>query len=187
MAGEGAETVEERLTMGGGGTLTLRRDGLNVRMEAERPADGRGLYKVWLHGEQGGKFLLGTLAPEGGKLRLGRTLSVSALERAGCWPAFRAEAPLAFAFDSRPNRGWYCEQHPDRLVRDPVLKAALTGPMLCRREDRGFSLALPFRSDRPLRLCALFCLARIERREGRFHLVWEFDGDGEPKVPHQTG
>lgn len=183
MAEEGAETVEERLTMGGGGTLTLRQNGLNVHIEAERPADGRGLYKVWLHGERGGKLLLGTLAPEGGRLLLRRTLSVDALEQAGCWPSFRAEAPLAFAFDDPPDRGWYCEQHPDRLVRDPVLKAALTGPILCRREERGFSLSLPFRTDRPLRLCALVCLARIERREGQLRLVWDFDSRGEPKIP----
>lgn len=178
--------MEERLTMGGGGTLTLRQDGLNVRMEAERTADGRGLYKVWLHGERGGKLLLGTLAPEGGRLRLRRTLSVDALEQAGCWPSFRVEAPLAFAFDCPPDRGWYCEQHPDRLVRDPVLKAVLTGPILCRRGERGFSLSLPFRTDRPLRLCALFCLARIERLEGRFRLVWDFDSQGDPKIPRRA-
>lgn len=183
MAGEGAETVEEQLKMGGGGSLILRQDGLNVHLEAERPADGRGLYKVWLHGERGGKLLLGTLAPEGGKLRLRRTLSVNALERAGCWPRFRAEAPLAFAFDSQPAQGWYCEQRPERLVRDPVLKAALAGPILCRREEQGFSLSVPFRTDRPLPLCALFCLARVERREGRPHIVWNFNARGDPQIP----
>lgn len=177
--------MEERLAMGGGGTLTLRQDGLNVRMEAQRPADGRGLYKVWLHGERGGKLLLGTLAPEGGKLRLCRTLSVDALERAGCWPRFRAEAPLAFAFDGQPAQGWYCEQRPGRLVRDPVLKAALTSPILCCRGEQGFSLSVPLRTDRPLPLCTLFCLARTERREGRLYLVWDFDAQGNPKIPHK--
>ena len=83
MAGEGARRLEERLNMRGGGTLTLHQDGPRVHMEAERPSDGLGLYKVWLHGNHGGKFLLGTLVPERGQLRLGRTLSVSTLEQAG--------------------------------------------------------------------------------------------------------
>ena len=177
--------VEERLTMRGGGSLTLRQDGPRVHMEAERPADGKGLYKVWLHGEQGGKLLLGTLAPEDGVLRLRRTLSVGALEQAGCWPRFRAEAPLAFPFSGQPAGRWYCEQHPERLVSDPVLRKQLTGAMLCRREAEGFSLAAPFRTDRPVCLTALFCLARTECRESQLHLVWDFDLAGNPKIPHK--
>ena len=64
------------MEMVGGGTLLLRQEGPRVRLEAERPSDGRGLYKVWLHGDRGGKLLLGTLVPEGDRLRLSRTLSV---------------------------------------------------------------------------------------------------------------
>lgn len=172
--------MEERFPMKGGGTLTLRQEGLRVHMEAERPEDGKGLYKVWLHGDQGGRLLLGTLAPEQGKLVLRRSLSVGALERAGCWPQFRAEAPLAFSFGGA--RGWYCEQHPERLLADPVLRAQIPGPMLCLRQGEGFSLSAPFRSDRPFPLPALFCLARTERREGRLYLVWPFDREGRPLV-----
>ena len=177
--------MEERLNMGGGGVLTLRQEGPQVHMKAERPADGKGLYKVWLHGDQGGQLLLGTLVPENGTLRLGRTLSVGTLERAGCWPRFRAEAVLAFAFGAPSGGRWYCEQHPDRLVADPVLRARLRGAMLCRRGEEGFSLSAPFRTDRPVSLAALFCLARVERREGQLHMVWEFDSEGNPKVPHK--
>lgn len=170
--------------MGGGGVLRLRREGPRVHMEAERPADGKGLYKVWLHGDQGGKLLLGTLAPENGRLALHRVLSVGELERAGCWPHFRAEAPLAFPFSRQDN--WYCEQHPERLLADPVLRERPTGPMLCRREEAGFSLSAPFRPDQPVALSALFCLARVERREGRPHLIWSFDRSGQPKIPHKS-
>lgn len=172
--------MEERLSMEGGGALTLRQDGPRVRLEAERPADGRGLYKVWLRGDQGGRLLLGTMVPEGGVLRLSRTLSISALERAGCWPQFRAEAPLTFSFNGAGS--WYCEQHPERLLADPVLRAQVRGPMLCLREGEGFSLSAPFRSDRPFPLPGLFCLARTERREGRLYLVWPFDREGRPLV-----
>lgn len=186
MAGEGENLLEERLTMRGGGTLILRQEGQRVHMTAERPADGRGLYKVWLHGNHGGKLLLGTLVPEGGRLTLRRTLTVGALERAGCWPQFQAAAPLAFAFDSQKGGGWYCEPHPDRLLCDPVLKCQASSPMLCRREGEGFSLAAPFRTDIPVPLSALVCLASVERQEGRWHLVWRFDADGNPKIPHKT-
>lgn len=171
------------MQMGGGGVLTLRQEGPRVHLDAQRPADGRGLYKVWLHGEQGGKLLLGTLAPEGGRLRLCRTLSVGELERAGCWPRFRAEAPLAFAFGGQP--GWYCEGCPGRLVADSVLKERLQGSMLCRRGPDGFSLADPFRVDRPVRLAPLICLSRVERWNGQAHLVWDFDREGRPKIPHK--
>lgn len=171
--------------MRGGGTLTLRQEGPRVHMEAERPADGRGLYKAWLHGDQGGKLLLGTLAPEQDRLLLRRTLSVGALERAGCWPRFWAEAPLAFSFSGGERGGWYCEQAPERLVADRVLKGQLRGSMLCRREEEGFSLAAPFRTDCPVPLSALFCLAGLERWNGQSYLVWRFDGKGQPKIPHK--
>lgn len=177
--------MEQRMEMRGGGSLTLRRDGPRVRLEAERPADGRGLYKVWLHGDRGGKFLLGTLAPEGERLVLRRSLSVGELERAGCWPQFWVEAPLAFPFrSSGPGReGWYCEQHPERLLADPVLKGQIKGPMLCKKGEEGFQLAAPFRPDRPAVLTALLCLARVERWDGTAHLVWSFDGAGRPEIP----
>lgn len=173
--------------MRGGGVLRLRQEGPRVYMEAERPEDGQGLYKVWLHGDQGGKLLLGTLVPEGDCLRLRRTLSVSALERAGCWPQFRPAAALAFSFQDQERGGWYCERQPGRLVADPVLRAQLNGPMLCRRSGEGFSLAAPFRTDGPVPLTALFCLARMERWNGRPHLVWRFDPEGVPQLPGQGG
>lgn len=177
--------MEEQLTMRGGGTLTLRQDGPRVELSAERPADGLGLYKVWLHGEQGGKLLLGTLVPEGDSLRLRRTLSVGALERAGCWPRFWAEAPLAFSFAGQDGGKWYCEQHPERMVTDPVLLRQLKGSMLCRKSGEGFQLAAPFRTDRPVMLSALFCLAQVQRWDGRLHLVWNFDPEGRPVLPHK--
>ena len=73
------------LDMSGGGTLSVREDGLRVYLEARREADGLGLYKVWLTGRGSGRFLLGTLAPEGEGLRLRRNLSRTQLEMADCW------------------------------------------------------------------------------------------------------
>jgi len=176
--------MDGRLELEGGGALTWRRDGPRVRLEAERPLDNRGLYKVWLRGRDGGKLLLGTLAPERDALRLRRTLSVDELVRRGVWPPERAEAPLAFPFQS--SQRWVREPDPARLLPDPVLRAQVRGPMLCRRGERGFSLACPLRTDCPVPLESLFCLARAERLEGRTYLVWEFDGKGVPKLPHKV-
>lgn len=168
--------MDWKLDMAGGGTLRLRQEGGRVRVQAVRPWDGRGLYKVWLSGGAGGRMLLGTLAPEGDCLRLERNMSLDTLERAGCWPPTGAEAPLAFPFSG--SERWYCEQHPERLIQDPVARGAVKGPMLCQRGDAGFCLAAPFRTDSPMPLSALFCLARIEQVEGRPHLVWRFNREG---------
>ena len=179
----GAEAVEQRLEMEGGGSLTVEPEGVRVRLTARRPADGRGLYKVWLHGERGGKFLLGTLAPEGEQLELRRALPVGELERAGCWPRFRARAVLAFPFGESGERGWYCEAHPERLLADPVLRGQTGGPMLCRRGEGGFSLAAPFRTNCPAVLEGALLLARAERWSSGLYLIWDFDAQGRPVLP----
>jgi len=175
--------MEQRLDMRGGGTLILQQDGPRVRLTAERRQDERGLYKVWLTGRSGGRFLLGTLIPEGNMLRLKRTLSQGELERAGCWPPAGAEAPLAFPFSTEER--WYCEQHPERFTSDPIIRRRMTGPMLCRKERGGVRLAAPFRTDGPVALEILFCLAKPETLEGKTYLVWTFDREGKPKIPHK--
>lgn len=172
--------MERRLEMAGGGTLTLNREGAYVRLEAQRAADGRGLYKVWLLGGQGRRILAGTLAPEDGKLRLLRRLSVGQLEQEGCWPVEGAEAVLAFSFEQKG--AWYCESRPGQMVEDDLLRQLLRRPMLCRKTGEGFQLAAPFSTQRPVVLSTLLCLARVTRVEGKPHLVWSFDRAGRPRV-----
>ena len=179
--------MEGSMEMRGGGTLTFRQEGPRVRLQVRREADGRGLYKAWLRGDGGGTCLLGTLIPEGGELQLCRTLSVEELERAGCWPHFRGEAQLAFHFDEGRAGGWRREPEPGRLLRDPVLRREIRGPMWYREEREGFSLAARFRTDRPVPLAVLFCLARVEQWEGQRYLVWEFDWEGWPRLPRDGG
>lgn len=177
--------MEQKLDMVGGGWLTMRWDERRVAMEARRPADGRGLYKVWLHGRQGSEMLLGTLVPEGNVLRLSRTLLRSELEQAGCWPPERAEARLTFSFSQ--GTGWYREPHPERFVREAYLRRQLNGAMLCRREGEGVCLAAPFRTDAPMLMPSLFCLVRIEALDGKHHLLWRFDRNGYPRTLYPTG
>ena len=164
--------------------MTLWEEGALVRVEAVRPNDGRGLYKVWLHG-QGGRLLLGTLAPEGDGLRLRRRLWRSELERSGCWPVTGGETVLVFAFE---RDSWKREEHPERLLRDGVLQETVRGrPTLLRRREGGFCLAAHFDPVRPFPLVPLFCLAKIQRVEGKSCAVFYFDREGNPTVPHNGG
>jgi len=174
--------MEQRLAMAGGGSLSWRQEGSRVLLQAERPADGKGLYKVWLC--RGGKdcFLLGTLMPEGGSLRLLRSVPRQELERAGCWPPEEARAAMVFAF--RTDEGWHREDRPGNRFRDPVLGSSLSGPMLCRTGPEGFWLAAPYRADAPVPIPPLVCLARVGMVEGRPHWIWQFDPSGQPVLPH---
>lgn len=175
---------EQTLALNGGGRLYVRQEGMLVCMEAARPNDGRGLYKVWIRGATG-RLLIGTLAPEGGGLRLRRRLSRTELERSGCWPVTGGEVILTFAFDrSRPS-SWTRTDHPERLVHDEVLARSVRGhTMLLRRNANGFCLAARFDPDHPFPVTPLFCLTRVERLDGVYHLLFEFDVHGNPILPH---
>ena len=181
--------MEQKWDMAGGGTLTSREEGGNVRLEAVRPLDERGLYKVWLRGGQNGRCLLGTMAPEGGALRLCRTLSRQELNARGCWPLSGGESVLAFSFGGEPSRSGWESCEPGRVpLADALLRECLQRigrALLCRRE-KGFLLALPFDPARPLVLAPLVCLGRVERINGGLFLVWSFGENGVPLPPHRT-
>jgi len=161
----------------GGGTLTLWEDGELVHLQVCRPDDRRGLYKVWVHGRQG-RLLLGTLVPEGGALRLYRRLTRNQLERDRCWPVTGGETVLAFSFG---QDSWVREEHPERLVKDLVLRQVLKGQaMLLRRQESGFRLSASFDTARPFPLTPLFCLSKVKGG----YVIFFFDREGNPVVPH---
>ncbi len=177
--------MERRFSLAGGtGWLTVAETGDRVVCAAQLPADGRGLYKCWLSGSEG-KALVGTFVPEGGVLKLNRTLPVAQLKSCGAWPPTEAEAVMAFSFtEKKPSipEGWRCEPNPARLMGEPLLaQAAGERSALCRREEGGFSLAYPFDSEKPFPLTPLFCFARLERLEGRDYLVFPFRPGGCPR------
>ncbi|MBR2935289.1 MAG: hypothetical protein IKB79_06900 [Oscillospiraceae bacterium] len=167
----------QEMQLTGGGTLTLWEDGELVHLQVCRPDDRRGLYKVWVHGRQG-RLLLGTLVPEGGALRLYRRLTRNQLERDCCWPVTGGETVLAFSFG---QDSWVREEHPERLVKDVVLRQALKGTaMLLRRVEGGFRLSASFDTAHPFPITPLFCLSKVEG--GR--VIFSFDREGNPVVPH---
>ncbi len=178
--------MEEFFELEGGGRLAVREDGAQVRFSAQRRTDGAGLYKVWVRGA-GGEMLLGTLAPEGPRLRLERAMSRDSLERAGCWPVTGGRTVLAFSFapQGKAERpGWRWEQRPGRRLRDPVLRECADGwgPMLVREDGQGFWLAAPLDVSRPFPMAALFCLGHVVRVDGQTHVAFRFDSRGEPSA-----
>ncbi|MCD8375788.1 MAG: hypothetical protein LUD69_02475, partial [Oscillospiraceae bacterium] len=130
-------------------------------------------YKAYLVGP-GRRSLLGTLAPEGGRLALSRTLSVDALQRQGLWPVRQVDEEMVYAFQDAP---------PD--WQDPVLRqcARRLPRHTLLRQGEGFVLAFPFDPARPFPIPALFCFAQM--REGR--LVFSFLSGGIPHIPRKTG
>ena len=80
------------------GRLELNWDDLWMNAKAVSPLRGEGLCKLWLVGEKR-KFLLGTMIPERGSLRLSRRLSLGELRQAGVWPVREVESMLVWELD----------------------------------------------------------------------------------------
>ena len=171
------------LELDAGGRLRFWEDAGRVFFRCERAADGEGIYKVWIRGD-GGEMLLGTLAPEGEKLVLGRAIWQMELRRSGCWPVRGGRCCLAVPFGNRAGDGWYWEEDPSRYVDQETAALGEWQRMLvCKRGKGGVQLAIPWHRDKPIPLSALFCLAWTERIWGELCLVWKFDEQGRPCMP----
>ncbi|MEG2096579.1 MAG: hypothetical protein RRY65_00275 [Pseudoflavonifractor sp.] len=178
--------MEKDFALGqGGGRLSLREEGSRVRFTADLPDDGRGLYKVYLLGD-GGRLLLGTLVPEGGRLGLVRSVSTEELRRQRMWPAAGGEVLLVFPFGPEPGSQqplWVREDAPARLLGDRLLSACaegLCGAMILRTGE-GFSLALPYDPTRAFPMTPLFCFAQIQTMGGGQYAVFHFNPRGCPR------
>ena len=90
------------------------------------------------------------------------------------------EICLTYAF-ARPQ--WSPEPQPERVCREEYLKVSLRRRQgfLSRSGPEEVELAYPFRTDCPLPLTPLFCLARVEGVNGRRCIVWRFDRTGWPR------
>lgn len=165
--------------------LTVREDGLRAVLTASRPDDGRGLHKAWLFGPNG-RFLLGTMAPEGTQLVIRRTISVAELKRYGVWPPDGAETELAFSFSDSLPPGWRAAEGVADHLEDRALAGlvrGLTGGLIYT--DRGgFFLAAPYSPTRPFPLSPLFCFAVLEELGQSCYAIFCFDRDGRPCFSH---
>ena len=187
--GKGGGGMERFSLDGGRGWLTVREENGRVRMEGQLPDDRRGLYKGWLLGSRG-RALAGTFVPEGGVLKLRRTLSLDELRRQGAWPPTGGLAELAFAAGAPPRgnpappAGWRWEPHPAGRMGEPLLARAVgERRVLYRPEDGGFSLACPFDPAKPFPLTPLFCFASVRRLGDRWYAVFPFRPGGCPRPP----
>ena len=153
----------------------ITEQGPRIVVEVWRREDGEGLYKAWLTG-RGGRMMLGTLIPEGGRLFLRRTLSVDSLKRQGVWPAIGVEEQLVCSFRAEiVGEKW----------EDTVLKrSARTMPRhSVSRQGDGFSLRFPFNPRAPFPITPLFCFARLVEGE----LVFSFYKGGWPYIFRHAG
>lgn len=171
----------------GQGKLTCRQTGDRAELAMELPNPGRGLYRGYALGK-GGRVDLGTLLPEGGCLRLCRTLSLEQLRRQGCWPVTGGRAELTYAFSGHQEsdlpKGWKKVTHPEqRFPQDALLAQAAgeAGPCaLFQREDGVFCLAYPWAPRRPFPLVPAFCLAQVKAFGGQRYVVFHFTQAGRP-------
>lgn len=164
--------------------LSVRQEGPRVVLTAEGPDDAQGLYKAYLTGP-GGRYLLGTMIPEGGTLVARRTLSVDELRRHGVWPVGEARAELYYAFPSEePPPGWSWSDRAGDFFQETSLSQAVTrlGRVLCRQEGERFTLAYPYDSDKEFPLPQLFCVSRLKTLGQRLFLLFSFESGGWPVV-----
>ncbi|MCD7838951.1 MAG: hypothetical protein LUG65_08595, partial [Clostridiales bacterium] len=65
------------------GHIRCKDEGCYMTFSVDTPLLGDGVKKVWLFSDSGGRLLLGTLVPEGQRLRLRRRISHSDLRCRG--------------------------------------------------------------------------------------------------------
>ncbi len=148
----------------------VKEQGPRAVVEVWRKDDGEGLYKAYLTGPAG-RYLLGTLMPEGGRLFLRRTLSIDSLRRQGVWPVRQVAEELVCSFR---------EQTPAMEWEDEVLRrcARRLPRHTVRREGEDVFLSFPFDPRAPFPLVPVFCFARVEN--GR--LIFSFHPGGVPYI-----
>ena len=168
------------LELEGGGNLQVWEEGERVFLRCERPLDRSGLFKVWVRGD-GGEQLLGTLAPEGERLLLCRTLLRREMQWEGCWPVRGGCCNMVYTFPEVEN--WYWEADPRRLVAPEVVRAGEWRGMLCSKGKNGIQLAIPFQCGAAIPLTGLICLAQFRKVRGKECLVWYFNEKGQPVLP----
>lgn len=163
-----------------GGEITLEADGVRTEIRASMEDPGDGLYRAVLIGGEG-ELPLGVMEPSEGRLRLCRRLYSRDVGSLG--KLLRGETRCSFLF--RDGKRWHETGCPAQLFHTAFLRQRLgaAGRAWWRREEGRLFLAIPLEGGRPFPLEAMFCLARVERVEGRRCAVYAFDG-GEKPLPH---
>lgn len=162
------------------GEITLEERGSQVVVRAAMATPGDGLlYRAALLGERG-ELPLGVMEPQGGQLVLCRRLYRRDVAALG--PLLHGEARQSFAFAG--PRLWRRTTRPGALFQSQWLRERLTdcAAALWRRDGERLYVALPYDPAQPFPLETLFCLAQLERIDGKPWVVYSFDRAEQPVV-----
>jgi hypothetical protein len=148
--------MEQRLLLLEGGVqrgeLLCRDEGCYMLCCVDVPMWESGVKKVWLCSQEGGRVLLGTLVPEGGRFRLRRRLSHSTLRCCGI-----SRPDCARINPESSSDGW--RSLSSLTVRDAALAKQLheCSQGLWRRQGDTLLLRFPWRQGEKVPLMGLFC------------------------------
>lgn len=167
------------------GHLTANSQGLRTVFRADCPAWGEGIKKVWLKGSQG-SLLLGTLVPEGNRLRLERTISNAMLREKGLERCKWSEINMEGGQTPSPaaaTSGWAPVQTLSLPNMDPILAEAVRNMKngLWRRESEGVCICCPWQIGQRMPCMPIFCFASYSTRRGGM-LTWFLDEHGNPMM-----
>lgn len=149
--------------------------GSQVIIEVWRENNDAGLFKAYIRGPAG-RFQLGTLLPESGKLYLRRAVSMDSLKRQGIWPIRKIEEEKVYSFSElSENIEW-----EDEILR----RCALHLPQYTvNRKGEIISYTFRFEPHAAFPFVPAFCFARVEN--GR--LIFSFYKDGTPYIFQRKG
>ena len=170
-----------QIAISSGGVMRYWEEGEKVFFRVEFPGGVGAQYKIWLVGKGGNEMLLGTAGFQGEGLRLFRTVSRIQLQYSGCWPVQEVRV-RKIPVQMNGVGEWYCEEYPEKLVFKSINGSMKLGAMLCRKDVRGFELAIPFCDHKPIALNSFFCFANLKILNGKKYLIWRFDPEGRPKI-----
>ncbi|MCD8147066.1 MAG: hypothetical protein LUD84_07320 [Clostridiales bacterium] len=136
------------------GHILCKNEGCYMTFLADTPLLGGGVKKVWLFSDSGEKLLLGTLVPEGQRLRLRRRVSHSDLRFRGM------AAPTSGQINPQEDApGW--SGFATLPTQDAELAAALTGLQGgWRQGEDGVELRFPWQVGQAVPVVSRFCLGQ---------------------------
>ncbi len=148
----------------------ITEQGTRALVEVWRENDGAGLYKAYIAGNSG-RFLLGTLMPENGRLYLKRLLSIDSLYRQGFWPIRQIREEMVCSFREQPKSVYW----EDEVLRGSAKRLP---HHTVRWDGDQFSLIFPFDPHAPFPLTPAFCFARVINSR----LIFSFQSGGIPYI-----
>ncbi len=168
------------------GHLTANSQGLRTVFRADCPAWEDGIKKVWLKGTHS-NLLLGTLVPEGNRLRLERTISNAMLREKGLercsWSEVETPGQECKPIVSEGWSDWAPVQSLSLPGMDPVLAEAIRHMKngIWRREPEGICICCPWQIGQRMPCMPIFCFASYSTRRGGM-LTWFLDEQGNPVI-----